>query len=36
MPSDQDAIRRWLTDIHYHIRMAKGFVTDIGYENYQG
>jgi hypothetical protein len=31
MPSDQRAIRRWLTDIQHHIKMAQGFVAGTSY-----
>jgi uncharacterized protein with HEPN domain len=35
MPSDHGAIRRWLTDIQHHIRMAQGFVAGMNYETFK-
>jgi uncharacterized protein with HEPN domain len=35
MPSDSDAIRRWLTDIRHHIAMAEGFVAGLGYDAFK-
>jgi hypothetical protein len=32
MPSEQGAIRRWLTDIKYQIGMAQGFVAGMNYD----
>jgi hypothetical protein len=29
MPSEREAIRRWLGDIQHHIAMAEGFVAGI-------
>jgi hypothetical protein len=26
MPSEHEAVRRWLVDIHHHMAMADGFV----------
>jgi uncharacterized protein with HEPN domain len=33
MPSEPDAVRRWLSDIRHHMAMAEGFVAGITYEN---
>jgi len=35
MPSDHGAIRRWLTDIQYHIGMAQGFVAGMNFEAFK-
>jgi uncharacterized protein with HEPN domain len=35
MPSDVDAIRRWLTDIQHHIKLAQGFVAGMSYEAFK-
>jgi hypothetical protein len=35
MPSEREAIRRWLRDIEHHIGMAKGFVAGIGYDSFR-
>ena len=35
MPSDRDAIRRWLIGIQHHIGMAQGFVAGIDYETFR-
>jgi uncharacterized protein with HEPN domain len=32
MPSDTDATRRWLNDIHYHIATAQNFAAGMTYE----
>jgi uncharacterized protein with HEPN domain len=35
MPSDSEAIRRWLNDIRHHIAMAERFVEDMSYEAFR-
>ena len=35
MRSDHGAIRRWLTDIQYHIGMAQGFAAGTNYETFK-
>jgi uncharacterized protein with HEPN domain len=35
MPSEREAIRRWLSDIRHHIVMAEGFVAGIAYETFK-
>lgn len=35
MPSEPEAIRRWLNDIQHHIRMAQGFVAGMSYEAFE-
>jgi uncharacterized protein with HEPN domain len=35
MPFDQGALRRWLIDIQYHIKMAQRFVADMDYETFK-
>src|SRR3954471_12983638 len=35
MPSDVDALRRWLTDIQHHIAMAEGFVAGMHYDAFK-
>jgi uncharacterized protein with HEPN domain len=35
MPSDSDAVRRWLHDIQHHIEMAQGFVAGMSYEAFK-
>ena len=35
MPSDPEAIRRYLNDIRHHIRMAKGFISGMDYEAFR-
>jgi uncharacterized protein with HEPN domain len=35
MPSEDVAVRRWLTDIEHHIGMAQGFVAGMGYETFK-
>ena len=35
MPSEREAIRRWLGDIQHHIAMAEGFVAGIGYDSFK-
>ena len=35
MPSDAEAIRRWLTDIQHHIHMVQGFVAGTSYEAFK-
>ena len=35
MPSETVAIRRWLTDIQHHIRLAQGFVKGLNYEAFK-
>lgn len=35
MPSEPEAIRRWLNDIRHHIAMAEGFVADMGYDAFK-
>jgi uncharacterized protein with HEPN domain len=35
MPSDSEAIRRWLNDVHHHIAMAERFVAGMNYETFQ-
>jgi uncharacterized protein with HEPN domain len=35
MPSDFDAIRRWLNDIGHHIAMAQAFVEGMSYEAFR-
>jgi len=32
MPSDADAVRRWLDDIHYHIVLAQTFAEGMSYD----
>ena len=36
MPSDQEAVRRWLYDIRHHIVMADRFAAGMSYETFQG
>ena len=35
MPSEREAIRRWLNDIRYHIALAEGFVAGMSYEAFK-
>jgi uncharacterized protein with HEPN domain len=35
MPSDQEAIRRWLGDIRHHIAMAEGFAAGMAYSTFK-
>lgn len=35
MPSESDAIRRWLLDIQRHINLAQGFVAGVSYESFK-
>jgi uncharacterized protein with HEPN domain len=35
MPSDIEALRRWLNDIQHHIAMAEGFVAGMSYEAFK-
>ena len=35
MPSDAEATRRWLGDIHYHIDLAESFVAGTSYETFK-
>lgn len=35
MPSEPEALHRWLNDIHHHIEMAKGFVAGMDYEAFK-
>jgi uncharacterized protein with HEPN domain len=35
MPSEREAVRRWLGDIRHHIAMAEGFIADMTYERFK-
>jgi uncharacterized protein with HEPN domain len=35
MPSEREAIRRWLLDIERHIRLAQGFAAEVSHEAFQ-
>jgi uncharacterized protein with HEPN domain len=35
MPSEAEATRGWLNDIHQHIAMANGFVAGVGYNSFK-
>jgi uncharacterized protein with HEPN domain len=35
MPSDQDAVRRWLDDIRHHIAMTGRFTVGMNYETFK-
>ncbi len=35
MPSDTEALRRWLNDIQHHVAMAQGFVAGMTYEAFK-
>ncbi len=35
MPSDTEAMRRWLSDIRHHIAMAEGFVAGLSYNAFK-
>jgi len=35
MPSEHEAIRRWLTDIRHHIAMAEDFVAGMAYATFK-
>ena len=35
MPSEPEATRRYLNDIHHHIEMAKGFIAGMNYEAFR-
>ena len=35
MPSEPEAVRRWLDDMRHHIAMAERFTTGIGYETFK-
>jgi uncharacterized protein with HEPN domain len=35
MPSDTEATRRWLSDIHHHIAMATDFVAGVDYGSFK-
>jgi uncharacterized protein with HEPN domain len=35
MPSESEATRRWLGDIHHHIVLAKGFIAGLTYDAFK-
>ena len=35
MPSESDALRRWLADIRRHIHLAQGFIAGVSYEAFK-
>jgi uncharacterized protein with HEPN domain len=35
MPSDQEAVRRWLHDIRHHMALAERFVAGMNYETFK-
>jgi hypothetical protein len=36
MPSDTEALHRWLNDIQHHIAMVEGFVAGVGDDAFEG